>query len=476
MPPLATRTKLAYGLGQLAEGVKSTAFGIFLLFYYNQVLGLSAFWAGVALGVATVIDAVTDPMMGAFSDAFRHRLGRRHPFIYAAVLPLAVTFVLLFAPPAGLGEAGLFAWLLGFTVALRLSMTIYSVPHLALGAELSDDYHERTTIVGYRNFMGFCGAIFVVAVGWGVFFRASAAFADGQLDAAAYPRFGLACGAAAGLSVLLSALGTHARIPHLPRNAAHSEGFSLRRLLADQRAALANASFRALFFGVVLFYVTRGIEQGLGLYILTHFWQVPPAAIGLVQGIGLSGVLVGTVLWLTFFAGVEKKPAFLFGISLFSVFTLLPPLAKMMGLWPAPASALYVPALIAVGFVAALGASVSLVTSGSMMADIADEHELASGRRQEGIFFGSLIFAVKATSGLGQFVAGAALWLIDFPTAAAPGSVPQDIVYRLAFLYGPGLSLIAVVAIVIMARYRIDRARHAEIAAALARRRLALGD
>ncbi len=106
-----------------------------------------------------------------------------------------------------------------------------------------------------------------------------------------------------------------------------------------------------------------------------------------------------------------------------------------------------------------------------MMADIADEHELQSGRRQEGVFFAGLIFAVKATSGLGQFIAGAALGFIDFPANAIPGTVPEDIVHRLAFLYGPGLSLIVIVAIVIMSRYRIDRARHSEIVAALAARR-----
>ena len=102
---LSTATKLAYGVGQLAEGVKSTAFSVFLLFYYNQVLGLPGAWTGLALGLATVFDAVIDPFMGSVSDSFRHRWGRRHLFMYAAVLPLAVSFMLLFVPPACLGDA-----------------------------------------------------------------------------------------------------------------------------------------------------------------------------------------------------------------------------------------------------------------------------------------------------------------------------------------------------------------------------------
>jgi len=469
-PTLTVPTKLAYGIGQMAEGVKNTAFSIFLLFYYNQVLGLPAAWTGLALGLATVIDAVVDPALGSLSDNLRHRWGRRHPFLYWSIIPLMVTFVLLFRPPHGLSPQGLFIWLLVFTVLVRLAMALYSVPHMALGAELTSDYRERTTIVAYRNFFSFVGAIFVVVVGWGWFFQSTAAQPDGQLRAAAYPGFGLACACAAGVTVLISALGTHARIPHLPRVGVDAHGFGLRRLIVEIREALSNRSFRALFVGLVLFFVTRGVEQGLGLYMLTHFWQVLPSAIGEVQAIGMIGVLIGTVLWVTLFGGVEKKPAFLLGVAVFSIFTLLPPLAKMLGWWPARDGGLYVPLLAGLAFIAALGAAAALVTSGSMMADIADEHELTTGRRQEGIFFGGLIFAVKATSGLGQFIAGWGLELIGFPIGAEPGTVPQPTLNALAILYGPGFSIVAVIAILVLSRYRIDRARHAEIAAALAQR------
>ncbi len=470
---LSVPTKAAYGVGQLAEGVKTTAFNVFLLFYYNQVLGLSAWWTGLALGLATVIDAIADPLMGSISDSARHRWGRRHPFMYAAALPFGVTFTLLFRPPAGLDPTGLFIWLLTFTILVRISMTIYSVPHLALGAELSTDYRERTAIVAYRSFLAYVGAVLVVVSGWGYFFRSAPGLTDGQFNRAAYPEFGLFCAVAASLSIVVSALGTHARIPHLAGLGAAPAPFSVRRLGAEMRGALANPSFRALFIGIVLFFITRGVAEGLGIYMFTHFWQTAPGAILQVQAIGLIGVLIGTVLWAALSRAIDKKPAFLVGISVYSVFTLLPPLAKLWGWFPAVASPLYVPTLAGLGFVAALGAAAALVSSGSMMADIADEHELDTGRRHEGIFFGALTFAVKVTSGLGQFAAGWSLDLIHFPARAAPGTVAVEIVDALAVLYGPGLSVIAVIAIVILSRYRIDRARHEEIMRALVERRAA---
>jgi Na+/melibiose symporter-like transporter len=463
-------TKTAYGLGQLAEGVKTTAFNVFLLFYYNQVLGLSAWWTGLALGVATVIDAIADPVMGSVSDSTRHRWGRRHPYMYASALPFGVTFALLFRPPWDLQGPYLFAWLISFTILVRLAMSVYAVPHLALGAELSSDYRERTSVVAYRNFFAYVGAVLVVVSGWGYFFRSEPGLTDGQFNRAAYPEFAVFCGLAATVAVILSALGTHRRIPYLaPVHDADS--FSAARLWGEMRETLANPSFRALFFGIVLFFITRGIAEGLSIYLFTHFWETPPSAILIVQASGLIGVLVGTVLWVVLSRGIDKKPAFLVGISVFSLFTLLPPLAKMWGFWPAVGSAAFVPTLATVHFIAALGAAAALVTSGSMMADIADEHELHTGRRQEGIFFGALIFAVKVTSGLGQFFAGWGLDLIGFPARAEVGTVAASTVNALAILYGPGLAIIVVIAIAVLSRYRIDRARHEQIMQALDRRR-----
>lgn len=467
---LSFAVKTAYGTGQLAEGVKTTAFNVFLLFYYNQVLGLSAWWTGLALGVATVIDAIIDPIMGSISDSTHHRWGRRHPYLYAAAIPFGVTFALLFRPPWSLQGPSLFAWLLTFTILVRLAMSIYAVPHLALGAELSSDYRERTSIVAYRNFFAYVGAVLVVVSGWGYFFRSEPGLTDGQFNRAAYPEFAVFCGFIATIAVVVSALGTHRRIPYLAP-VHDTEPLGAGRLVGEMREVLGNLSFRALFFGTVLFFITRGIAEGLAIYLFTHFWNTPPSAILVVQASGLIGVLVGTVLWVVLARGIDKKPAFLVGISVYSLFTLMPPLAKLWGLWPAVGSALFVPTLAGVHFIAALGAAAALVTSGSMMADIADEHELRTGRRQEGIFFGALIFAVKVTSGLGQFFAGWGLDLIGFPARAEPGTVPVSTVNALAFLYGPGLAVIAVIAIAVLSRYRIDRKRHEEIMLELERRR-----
>jgi Na+/melibiose symporter-like transporter len=109
---------------------------------------------------------------------------------------------------------------------------------------------------------------------------------------------------------------------------------------------------------------------------------------------------------------------------------------------------------------------------GSMLADVVDEGELHTGKRQEGMFTATISFAAKATSGLGGLIAGIALDVIDFPSKAQPGSVPPEKVAALGFAVGPGLVLLYVVMLAFLSRYRITRERHAEILLELERRRI----
>ena len=107
---LSTSSKLSFGIGSAAEGVKNVAFSLFLLFFYVQVHGLSASLAGMALFIALCFDAISDPVAGYISDSWRSRWGRRHPFMYAAAIPLGIAFYFVFTPPEDLGQWALFAW------------------------------------------------------------------------------------------------------------------------------------------------------------------------------------------------------------------------------------------------------------------------------------------------------------------------------------------------------------------------------
>ena len=127
---LALSVKLFWGVGQIGEGVKTAAFNSFLLFYYNQILGVSATLTSLALAIAILFDAITDPIAGSASDRFQSRWGRRHPFMAASAPLLGLTLFFLFAPPGEMTEMFYFGWLLFFAIAVRTCLTCIMSPIL----------------------------------------------------------------------------------------------------------------------------------------------------------------------------------------------------------------------------------------------------------------------------------------------------------------------------------------------------------
>jgi Na+/melibiose symporter-like transporter len=455
--------KLAYGVGELAKGVEDAATNLFVLFFFSQVLGLPSWVVGASMGVSLAVDAVADPLMGSWSDGYRHRWGRRHPFLLVSALPVGISFALLFSPPA-LGTPGLVAWMAVILLVHRLALTVFFVPHLALGAELSDDYDERTGIAAVRVFFTYLGAAAMVASGRAVFFRPTRAFPNGQLDPAAYPRMGLAFGTCMIVAVLLSTFGTWRRIPFLPRGPENPQPLRLPRLIAEQREAFSNNAFAVLVGSLLLFFVSRGTALALDIYVGTYFWGLGSDAV-VLPGVALLGVLVGAPISALVAVRVDKRHLFVRGMALYAVLTMGPPLLKVVGLFPTGG------ALRPVLFVTLLASGVlgafSVVAAGSILADIADAHELATGNRREGLFFGAFSFARKVATGAGTLLGGVFLSAVAFPTQAAPGTVDARLVNALGLCAGPGTALFGIAGVWLASRYRADRAAHAAIRAAL---------
>lgn len=179
------------GSAGLAAGIIDNGISYFLLIYYSQVLGLSASRAGAAMFIALLIDAVSDPLIGAWSDRLHSRLGRRHPFMYLSIVPVAVLYCLLWNPPVDASNPDLlFAYLLGIAVLLRTSLTLFDVPLNAMVPELTADYDERTELFNYRVAAAWIFGTAMAVVMYGHWIADSPEYPDGIMNAGGYVEAG----------------------------------------------------------------------------------------------------------------------------------------------------------------------------------------------------------------------------------------------------------------------------------------------
>lgn len=475
-PPLSFSIKASYGIGQMAEGLKNATFGTFLLFYYNQVLGMSGTLAGIAVGVAVIVDAFTDPLAGSLSDRWRSKLGRRHPFMYASIVPLAISFYLLFNPPVS-SEFGLFVWLIVFANLTRTAMSLYHVPHISLGAEMTDDYDERSTLVSYRYFFSYIGFLIVYGAGFLVFFVPTSDFANGQLNASAYPPFALLLAGLMAITIFWSAWGTRSIIPHLivpPESPKIGMRAILWRSMTDLWESMQSVSFRWMFSGVLVVFIMVGVNVALDLYIFTYFWELERSQVLVVIIAYPVGVLIGSFFSAALFKRFGKKFGLMFGGLSWPLWQALPIVLRLLGWFPENGDDLLVPLLIAIKVFQGACTVQSNVAFGSMLADVIDEHEHRTGRRQEGIFFAASSFSAKATTGVGNVIAGFALDIIAWPRGAhiaSAADIPAETITNLGLVYGPLVASFGFFSIWCYSHYTLSREKHEAILADLVIRR-----
>ncbi len=462
---LSLPTKLFYGFGSVAYGVKDQGFSYLLLIFYNQVIGLPAQTVGLAIMIALAFDALLDPIVGQVSDNWRSRWGRRHPFMYAAALPVAISYLLLWNPPDWSQDAT-FYYLIAVAVVIRTFITFYEIPSAALGAELTADYDERTTVMSYRYFFGWMGGITMTLLALRVFLQPDADHPVGQLNPAGYVNYGIAASAIMLAAILISAIGTHRHVARL--SVPPKREWTVMGLAREMAATVAHRSFLVLLLTGLFNAMAQGIVLALSLYFNTYFWELSSGQIAFF----VVGNIVSAALAFAFATPLSK----LGGKKLTAIWCKLVALAigvgpialRLLDLFPQNGHSAIVPILFAQTVFGTAFSIVSSILITSMIADVVEDSQLRTGRRSEGLFFSAAAFVAKAVSGVGIFASGLILLVIDFPAKAQPGQVPEAVIRNLGLVYLGTLSVMYAAAIFLMSQYRITRQGHEETVRKLA--------
>jgi len=451
-------TKIAYGFGSIAYGIKDNGFQTLLLLYYNQVVGLDGYQVGLAILIALVLDAFIDPVIGHYSDHLRSTWGRRHPFMYAAALPVGILYLLLWSPPTG-NPAVTIAYLVLIAVLVRTAISCYEVPSSALAPELTADYHERTSVLGYRYLFGWLGGMTMGILVYTVFLPPSKAYLNGLLNPAGYHGYAVTAAVAMVLAIVISAAGTHGQIKHLPK--ASPTRTNLRETFRGIVATLRNKAFLMLLVSGIFGFTGQGLTFALSVYFNTYFWQFDTRLIGLFTFSVMAGVAFAFMISSLVSRRIGKRATGTLCGVLYPIIGVAPFLLRAADLYPANGSPILLPMLFLNTTIAtAFGVGLA-ITSASMMADVVEDAQMKSGQRSEGLFFAGSFFMQKCVSGLGLFLSGMVLDLVHFPKKAAIGGVPAGVLRNLVVTYSCLLLVVGLLAAYFVWRFPLGgKAEH----------------
>ena len=438
---------LAYGAPGVGAGYMYLLVNLYVMKFSTDVLLIAPAVMGLIFSVSRVWDAISDPLVGYLSDRTRSRYGRRRTWIVGSIVPIAAVFVMVFAPPEALGNAGRIAWMATAIIGFYSVMTVFLVPHLSLGAELSDDYHERSRLFGMRHAAFTIGSI--LALG-----SMQALINAEEVGEAAVREVTFT------LAILASAVMTAALLGSVP----------LLRERADFQGRVTEKPFQAFAD------VWRNVHARL-LIVVTFIENVGSAAIGVLT-LYVMQYVVGAPWWaplviLSYMVpSAASVPLWLplsrrFGKVRLWMFSMVLTGVSFGGMFVLPfldTVELRLVTIFVLAFFAGLAAGAGGTIGPSVQGDVIDYDEHLTGERKEGSYFATWNFVYKSAMGVMLALTGFVL--------QASGFVPNEeqtmtVQVAMVSLYGLFPLVCYAVGAALFSRFRLDEAAHAEIRAQL---------
>jgi GPH family glycoside/pentoside/hexuronide:cation symporter len=398
--PLARRlpigTLALFSAPALGQGFMFMLTSMYLLKFSTDVLGIAPAAMGLIFFLSRIWDAVSDPLAGYLSDRTRSRLGRRRPWLIAGAIPVAGVFYLMWAPPRSLSADTLTLWMGAAVILFYTGMTIFSMPHDALAAELSDGYQDRNRVFGVRRAFFGVGTLLVFgAIG------SLSSSTDPRADARDFAAIGAIVTAA---TMLATGLFIRERPDYQGRGSTKPFG-AFREVLRNPHARLLLGVFflQQIGIGSITFMAAYYVE-----YILNDSGFLAP-----MLGLLFASSLLSIPLWISLGQRFDKKPLLMIamctvGGALFS-----------LGFFGEDDLTL----VLIVAAIAGVSVGALDVLFPSMQADVIDYAELETDERKEGVYFAAWHFAAKTALGISGMLAGLALSTTGY---VAGGEQPEQ--------------------------------------------------
>jgi glycoside/pentoside/hexuronide:cation symporter, GPH family len=456
--------KVAFGLGMLANQMFPAALGIFMVVLV-QDMGFPGWMWGVLFFLPRVFDSVTDPIMGFISDNTRSTWGRRKQYVFVGAIVMGISFVAMWQLYRADGVTYNFVYFLCWSLVFYLGLTLFSIPYVAMGYEMSDDFHERTSIMAVAQWIGQWA--WVIAPWFWVVMYDPSWFQNADTATRTLSIWvGVICMLLAMVPALFLPSRSTKDDTHLVPLTWANLGGGMREILAGFKEAFGSVPFRKLCFATFLIFNAFNTVAAFSFFIVVYhlFAGNAPAAgiwptlFGSVGALITTFAVIPTVAWMSRKMG--KKNAFMLsqGISLIGyvlLWFLMVPGKPWMFMFALPF------------FSFGIGGLFTLMMS--MTADVCDLDELATGKRREGIFGAIYWWMVKFGFAIAGLLSGAIMTFVGF----SPGAATQadGAVDGLRLFYSGVPIFGTLLAMWVMRNYDLDERRANEVHAELERRK-----
>ena len=439
------RQKVVYGVGAFGYGSVNQMIGNYLMFFGTSILGLSGTLMGLAMGISTVWDAVTDPVVGALSDRCRLRFGQRHTFMLVGCVGVAILNLLIWRINPGWSELGKFCALLGSLLLMETLNTVWSTPYAALGFDMCQGYYERTSIQSYKTV--FQSAALIVPSVLMALVLAPQQYVTINTTTEGYQQIALITSSLCVITGLITIFGTH-QYRQVGR--------------AVSATPSPQTSFFATFFGIlrvknnVFLIVAYAVALScsalittLGMHIFTYTFHFSSVQIPIVMGCLVAGVIAGQPLWCKISTRLGKKDTVLMALSVVVVGVVIFAFILTARLLLAPGMLL---GLVAADiFMISVGVGCIYSLPISMFADNINLESTAMAT-------GFLTLCTKGTNALVTMLVGMLLDVIGFQSGIATQN--PTVCTALGWLLVGGVALAAVCAWCLFGKYQDKTAPH----------------
>ncbi len=446
---LSVWNKLKFGVGDFGISAVTALLQFYMLFYYTDVVGIDPGIAGTAILVGKLTwDMVNDVLFGYLEDKTVSRWGRRKPFLMFCALPLAGSFWLTLSLPVGMSNVAAFFAIIGTFILYDTFNTLITTAYSAMTAELTTDYDERTSISTYRmvfNATGYIlGAGITTALASFISTSAGVSARDG------WSWVGLIFGLVAGLTTLVPALFVNV-------GPAVSEEPTT---MPPMRAILSTLKNRP-FVRYIIISMIMSTAFTLVTTMLPYFlkYQMDMEAIQAIIMLLLLGTLTLFIVPCSMVSRrIGKAKTYALGIGIAC--------AALIAAFFTPREARILISVVAV--VAGIGFSSQWVCPHSMIPDVIEYDELATGERREGIYYGMNAMVGKVTGALGSAICGWGLQLTGYVENAVQ---TETALFGIRFLFALLPAVLLLICVPLLIRYPITKDSHAEVVRQLEERR-----